>query len=122
MASPAGVERPAPWEADAAASRGDFPEPFWRSLFYFNIYRLVVALLLLMSVAVWGTNLWLGSRDLRLFVAATVGYVAFSVACFALISTRRFETYGLKPPTLKPIASFKSTTGARSQSAIHEPR
>jgi len=89
MASPVGVEQPAPWGADAAASRGEFPEPFWRSLFYFNVYRLLVALLLFMSVAVWGTNLWFGSRDLALFVAATIGYVVFGVACFALISTRR---------------------------------
>jgi two-component system sensor histidine kinase PilS (NtrC family) len=89
MASPVGVERPAPWGTDAAASRVEFPESFWRSLFYFNVYRLLAALLLLMSVAVWGTNLWFGSRDLPLFVTATVGYVMFSVACFALISARR---------------------------------
>src|SRR5512132_542092 len=89
MASPVGVEQPAPWGGDAAASRGEFPEPFWRSLFYFNVYRLLVALLLFMSVAVWGTNLWFGSRDLALFVTATIGYVVFGVACFALISTRR---------------------------------
>jgi two-component system sensor histidine kinase PilS (NtrC family) len=89
MASPAGVERPALWGTDAAASRDEFPEPYWRSLFFFNAYRLLVALLLLMSVAIWGTNLWFGSRDLTLFVTATVGYVVFGVACFALISTRR---------------------------------
>ncbi len=89
MASPAGVERPAPWGTDAAASRGEFPEPYWRSLFYFNVYRLLVALLLLMGVAVWGTNLWYGTRDLALFITATAGYVVFSVACFALVSARR---------------------------------
>ncbi len=89
MASPAGVDQPAAWGADAAVSRGEFPESFWRSLFYFNVYRLLAALLLLMSVAVWGTNLWFGSRDLALFVTATAGYVVFGVACFALVSTRR---------------------------------
>ena len=89
MTGPAGVERPVPWEADAAASRSEFPEPFWRSLFYFNVYRLLVALLLLMSVAAWGADLWVRSRDLTLFIAAAVGYVAFSIAGFVLISTRQ---------------------------------
>jgi two-component system sensor histidine kinase PilS (NtrC family) len=77
------------WETDAAASAGGQAEPFWRSLFYFNVYRLLVALLLLMSVAIWGASLWLGSRDLKLFVAANFIYLLFGVGCFVLISTRR---------------------------------
>jgi two-component system sensor histidine kinase PilS (NtrC family) len=89
MATPAGVESSLLWGSDAAAARREFPEPYWRSLFYFNVYRLLVALLLLMSVAVWGTNLAFGSRDLTLFVAATIGYAAFGLTCFALIGTRR---------------------------------
>ena len=87
--SPVSVERPMPWGADDAVARGEHPEPYWRSLFYFNVYRLLVALLLLLSVAIWGSNLWFGSRDLTLFIAATVGYVAFSIGGFVLISTRR---------------------------------
>lgn len=84
-----GAQRPALWEADAPAPAGEHAEPFWRSLFYFNVYRLLVALLLLMSVAIWGTTLWLGSRDLTLFVVASVVYLIFGVAGFILISTRR---------------------------------
>ncbi|MBI3045558.1 MAG: PAS domain-containing sensor histidine kinase [Betaproteobacteria bacterium] len=87
--SPVGVQRPAPWEAEVPAPAGEHPEPFWRSLFYFNGYRLLVALLLLMSVEVWGANLWFGSRNVTLFVIAGIGYVVFSVACFVLINTRR---------------------------------
>jgi len=87
--NPVGAERPAQWEADHLAAAGAHPEPFWRSLFYFNVYRLLVALLLLMSVAIWGQSLWFGSRDLTLFVAANVTYLMFSVACFVLISARR---------------------------------
>ena len=87
--SSAGAQRPLPWEAEAAASHGEHPEPFWRSLFYFNVYRLLVALLLLLSVAVWGANPTFGSRDLRLFVVGDIAYVAFSIACFVLISARR---------------------------------
>jgi len=87
--SPAGAERPALWEADATTPTGEHVEPFWRSLFYFNVYRLLVALLLLMTMAIWGTHLWFGSRDSTLFVVANVAYLVFSVACFVLISSRR---------------------------------
>jgi two-component system sensor histidine kinase PilS (NtrC family) len=87
--SSTGTQRPLLWEAAAASQAGEHPEPFWRSLFYFNVYRLLVALLLLLSVAAWGTNVWFGARDVRLFVAVDVAYVVFSVACFVLISARR---------------------------------
>jgi len=87
--SMAGAGRPELWGGEAAAPAGGQSEPFWRSLFYFNAYRLLVALLLLMSVAIWGSNLWFGSRDLTLFVVANVGYVMFGVGCFVLISSRR---------------------------------
>lgn len=80
---------PPPWDAEAQASARLRVEPFWRSLFYFNVYRLLVALLLLLSVAVWGANLWFGSRDLTLFVVTNVVYLLFGVACFVVISTRR---------------------------------
>ena len=87
--SSAGTHRPLMWIADSAAQTGEHPEPFWRSLFYFNVYRLLIALLLLLSVAVWGANLWFGSRDLRLFFITGIAYVVFSTACFVLINTRR---------------------------------
>lgn len=78
------------WEAPGGAPYpGVHSEQFWRSLFYFNVYRLLVALLLLLSVAIWGSSLWFGSRDLALFVATDLAYVMFSVACFVTISARR---------------------------------
>jgi two-component system sensor histidine kinase PilS (NtrC family) len=83
------TQRPGLWEAEVLRPAGDHAEPFWRSLFYFNVYRLLVALLLLLSVAIWGANLWFGSRDLTLFVVAGVVYLAFGVACFIVISTRK---------------------------------
>jgi len=87
--SAAGAQRSVSWEAEMASHRGEHPEPFWRSLFYFNVYRLLVALLLLLSVALWGPNLWFGSRDRWLFVATDIAYVVFGIACFVLISARR---------------------------------
>jgi two-component system sensor histidine kinase PilS (NtrC family) len=77
------------WQPLSAPYSSGHSEQFWRSLFYFNVYRLLVALVLLLSVAIWGSNLWFGSRDLTLFVAADLIYVIFSIACFVLLSTRR---------------------------------
>src|SRR5512134_3626226 len=87
--SQAGDRQAVLWEAPGAPYPGVHPEQFWRSLFYFNVYRLLVALFLLLSVAIWGSNLWFGSRDLTLFVATDLAYVVFSIACFVLISARR---------------------------------
>jgi two-component system sensor histidine kinase PilS (NtrC family) len=87
--SEAGGRQAVLWEAPGGPDPGVHSEQFWRSLFYFNVYRLLVALLLLLSVAIWGSNLWFGSRDLTLFVAADIAYVVFSIACFVAISARR---------------------------------
>ncbi len=88
--SQAGSRQAVLWEAPGAPPYpGAHPEQFWRSLFYFNVYRLLVALLLLLSVTAWGSNLWFGSRDLALFVATDLTYVIFSIACFVVISARR---------------------------------
>src|SRR5262245_42394906 len=73
---------------DNASAPGEFPEPFWRSLFYFNVYRLIVGLLLLLIVTIWGGTLWFGSYDMTLFVATDAAYVLFSTVCFGLISMR----------------------------------
>ena len=80
--------RPVQWEAGVAIPSGEYPEPFWRSLFLFNVYRLIVGLLLLLVVAIWGNNILFGSHDLALFVATDIAYVVFSIACFVLISAR----------------------------------
>jgi len=88
--SPVDTGRSVQWEADAATATGagDYPEPFWRSLFFFNIYRLVVGLLLLLLVAIWGENIVFGSHDRTLFLVTDLAYVLFSIACFVLISAR----------------------------------
>jgi two-component system sensor histidine kinase PilS (NtrC family) len=67
---------------------GDYPEPYWRPLFFFNVYRLIVALLLLLIVSIWGNTIWFGSYDMTLFVATCVTYVLFSIGCFVPISAR----------------------------------
>lgn len=78
----------AQWSADEGAPGTSYPDSYWRSLFYFNGYRLTVAVLLLTVVAVWGNSIQFGSRDLVAFVAACVAHVVFSIVCFALIKIR----------------------------------
>jgi two-component system sensor histidine kinase PilS (NtrC family) len=64
----------------------------WRSLFFFNVYRLVGAGVLLLVTTAWGSSLPFGSRDYPLFVWLTGCYCVFSLACFALIRIRwRFD-------------------------------
>jgi len=38
------------WPAVAQAAEGDPPDSYWRSLFFFNGYRFIVALLLLAAL------------------------------------------------------------------------
>jgi two-component system sensor histidine kinase PilS (NtrC family) len=77
---------------DAAYPRPSEPEAFWRSLFYFNIYRLSCALVLLVMAATWSAAFPFGSRDYALFVSVAACYSLFSLACFVLIRIRwRFD-------------------------------
>lgn len=80
------VESPPPPPATATARE---PNTYWRSLYFFNVYRLVGAILLLIMVTLWSSTLQFGSRDRALFVWVTCGYIAFSLLCFVLIRTRR---------------------------------
>lgn len=76
------------WSAEGASGIAEYPESYWRSLFYFNAYRFIVAILLLGIVAVWGDSLSFASRDPVLFVTAASGYALFSIGCFALTKIR----------------------------------
>jgi len=64
------------------------PDSYWRSLYFFNGYRFIVALLLLAVAAVFGNTLSFGSMDFELFVYVSAGYVMFSVLCFLAIAWR----------------------------------
>jgi two-component system sensor histidine kinase PilS (NtrC family) len=64
----------------------------WRSLFYFNVYRLTGAALLLVMATAWGETLPFGARDYRLFVTVTTIYCAIALIFFTLIRIRwRFD-------------------------------
>ena len=83
---------PGELEASASSAEGLSQEAlshsFWRSLFFFNVYRLVVAIVLLTVVFAWGERIQFGSRDPVLFMVTAVLYAVFSVLCFALIRIR----------------------------------
>jgi len=49
--------------ARAPQSRSQESRTFWRSLLYFNTYRLVAALALLVMATTWSSALPFGSRD-----------------------------------------------------------
>ena len=66
------------------------PDSYWRSLYFFNGYRAVVALVLLATVAVFGNTMTFGSTDFALFVYVSAGYVIFSLLCFIVIAWRRY--------------------------------
>ena len=87
-----GVE-PATQRAHAlAGARGATADTIWRSLFYFNAYRLTGAVLLLVMATAWGGALPFGSRDYALFVLVTASYCALALLYFALIRVRwRFD-------------------------------
>jgi two-component system sensor histidine kinase PilS (NtrC family) len=64
-----------------------YPDSYWRSLFYFNVYRLIVATLLLVTAAVFADSVF-GSRSLTLFLYASGGYILVSVVFFVTTTTR----------------------------------
>lgn len=80
--------QPLQWVAESDALPDAYPDSYWRSLLYFNVYRLTVAVLLLASVAVWGNSQQFGAHDLRLFAIADGAYIVFGAACFVFISIR----------------------------------
>jgi len=71
------------------------PDSYWRSLYFFNGYRAVVALVLLATIAVFGNTMTFGSTDFELFAYVSAGYVIFSLLCFVVIARRRYFQWQL---------------------------
>ena len=62
---------------------------FWRSLRYYNTYRLVLAVLFVVVGGLLGNRLALESDDLLLFFSASVIYLAAVVVSFILLRLRK---------------------------------
>lgn len=71
-----------------ASANAGYPESYWRSLHYFNVYRLLIALLLLGGVLFGESAFQLGTHDRKLFIDVAVLYLLFGLACIAAIRTR----------------------------------
>src|SRR5690348_10520757 len=65
-----------------------YPDSFWRSLFYFNVYRTFVAALLLIAAQLFEDSVF-GSRSSGLFLYASLAYIAFAGLAFLPISAHR---------------------------------
>jgi hypothetical protein len=74
--------------ARALVPEAGYPDSYWRSLFYFNVYRTIVAALLLITAQVFEDSVF-GSRSGSLFLYASFGYIAFSGLAFLPISSHR---------------------------------
>lgn len=69
--------------------RDEYPESFWVSLNYFNVYRLATAGVFLLIAVIYGNSLNLGTHDLPLFIYTCLGYfLASSVFALYLHSGR----------------------------------
>lgn len=66
---------------------------FWRSLSYFNLYRLVLSSLFVFLAWAFGPSLSLGARNWKIFFAASLIYVVAVVLSYVLLRLRwpRFE-------------------------------
>ena len=75
-------------------SVAEFPSAdFWRSLSYFNLYRLALSSLFVFLAWVFGSSLSLGARNWTIFFAASLIYVVAVVLSYVLLRLRwpRFE-------------------------------
>lgn len=74
--------------AEAAAVSAEQPDSYWRSLHYFNFYRMVIALMLFLGALFGQTSSQLGSYDRALFMQASVASLVFGIGCVGAIRTR----------------------------------
>lgn len=61
---------------------------FWRSLSYFNLYRLALSSLFVFLAWAFGTSLSLGARNWKIFFAASLIYVVAVMLSFVLLRLR----------------------------------
>jgi two-component system sensor histidine kinase PilS (NtrC family) len=68
-------------------------QAYWKSLHYFNLYRIVVAAILLLSHLLLGNRIALGQADPSLFVGASLFYMVYALTTAITIRARwpRFD-------------------------------
>jgi two-component system sensor histidine kinase PilS (NtrC family) len=71
------------------AARERTPDSFWTSLRYFNLYRIALAALFLVSSMVYGKELVLGNHSLVLFRYVAAGYLFLAVVLHGVLRNLR---------------------------------
>ncbi len=72
-----------------AIRESSFSDTHWRSLRFFNAYRIAVAILMLTSIAILGTDTFLGWKDRATFTYTGLLYVVFGLLCLIPAKMRR---------------------------------
>ncbi len=76
-------------EQNPAVERPQYGVAFWRSLLYFNVYRLAAAIFLLAAALLLGNHIPFGSASRATYFYASTGYILFALVAFAGILLRR---------------------------------
>lgn len=76
------------WSVNLRADGSPRPDSYWRSLHYFNVYRIGIGAICLLAAGLFSPTITFGSRDLGLFYSAGAGYVLVSAASVLLINSR----------------------------------
>lgn len=75
--------------AKLLAPDNDTPRQLWRSLHYFNLYRLTVSGVFVVSFILFGPTLTYGAYDSQLFFLTSLAYVLFSLGAEIPVTLRR---------------------------------
>ena len=71
-------------------SESGYPDQFWRSLFYFNVYRIAVGSGLITITSVFHLTSF-GVYNSALFLQTTIGYVLFSIVSIFIVKKRSLD-------------------------------
>jgi len=82
---------PQPVVGSPRSRRSEYPDSYWRSLQFFNAYRLTVAVLMTAAAAYFGGSTILGAYDRATFLLTGAAYVFLAVLSFIPARVRRPE-------------------------------
>ena len=74
---------------DGPAPASGPPESFWRSLHYFNVYRLGVATVFVCAILIYGGSLSFGSQNPHLFAWVSEAYLLLALLYFGALQKLR---------------------------------
>jgi two-component system sensor histidine kinase PilS (NtrC family) len=106
------VERLVTSRASALRTVVQPTDTYWRSLFYFNTYRLIGAVLLLTMAAAWRDTLPFGSRNYQLFALVAGCYILASLFFFVLIRSQKGFEGQLTAQVMSDVAAVGVLTYA----------